>query len=223
MIAVHDLSIHLGNFSLEKVHFQIDKGQYAALMGKTGSGKTTILEAVCGLKKITSGRIELMGRDVTRLKPGMRGIGFVPQDGALFTHMSVKENLAFALAIRKQEKKVIDAKVEELGELLGLNRLMDRMPYGLSGGEKQRVALGRALSGQPDILCLDEPLSALDDETREEMYVLLHSVREHTGVTTLHITHNLHETTMLADVVFFLKQGTIKKCHRLTLLEGDSR
>ncbi|RJP31092.1 MAG: ABC transporter ATP-binding protein [Candidatus Omnitrophota bacterium] len=211
MIRIENLSIRQGHFSLDHIHLQIDNGRYGVLMGKTGTGKTTILEAICGLKQIAGGRIELGNRDVTHLKPALRGVGFVPQDGALFTHMTIRENLAFALAIRKRPQSEIQACVTELADLLGLEKLMDRTPHGLSGGEKQRVSLGRALAAHPTILCLDEPLSALDDETRQEMYVLLRSVRERTGVTTLHITHNLHEATMLADVVFLLKNGTIRQ------------
>ncbi len=211
MISVENLSIEVGQFSLQGVHINIETGQYGVLMGKTGCGKTTILEAICGLKKISSGMIRLMGQDVTRLKAALRGIGFVPQDGAVFNNMTVRENLSFSVVIRKWAKKAIEERVNELSELLGLENLLERMPYNLSGGEKQRVALGRALASRPNILCMDEPLSALDEETRGEMYELLKLVQIHTGVTALHITHSHSEAFKLADIVFLIKDGTVQK------------
>jgi ABC-type sugar transport system ATPase subunit len=125
--------------------------------------------------------------------------------------MTVEEHLAFALAVRRRDRRAIERRVGELAELLGLEKLLERKPAGLSGGESQRVALGRALSFHPQVLLLDEPLSALDEETREEMIVLLKSVRERTGVTTLHVTHNLTEAHRLADTVFLLRDGRIQQ------------
>jgi ABC-type sugar transport system ATPase subunit len=150
-----------------------------------------------------------MGSEVTNLKPAGRGIGYVPQDRALFQTMTVREHLAFALTIRRWERAEIDRRVDELAELLGLQHLLVRKPQGLSGGEAQRVALGRALAFRPGILCLDEPLSALDDETRQEMYELLQKVQAHTGVTTLHVTHHRGEASRLADSILLLKNGRI--------------
>ena len=180
-------------------------------MGKTGSGKTTLLEGIRGLKPITAGRILLNDRDVTRRKPAERGIGFVPQDIALFRTMTVFDHLAFALVIRKWDRRAVRRRVDELAELLGIATLLERKPQGLSGGESRRIALGRALAAEPGVLCLDEPLSALDDATRHEMYQLLEQVRERTGVTTLHITHNLGETRRLADRLFVLENGKLRE------------
>jgi len=209
MIRVEQLGLQAGSFTLAGISFAIPTGQYGVLMGKTGSGKTTILEAICGLKKIAHGRICLMGSDVTELKPADRGIGYVPQDGALFPSMSVREHLAFAPAIRGWKATAIDERVQELTALLGLEHLVDRRPVGLSGGEAQRVALGRALASRPRVLCLDEPLSALDDETRTEMCVVLRCIRERTGVTVLHVTHSLEEARRLADVLFTFRNGRV--------------
>ena len=179
-------------------------------MGRTASGKTTILETVCGLKQALGGRIILDGRDITHLKPAERGIGYVPQDGALFSTMTVNENLGFALAIRKRPIAEIQTRVAELADLLGIEHLLDRIPVGLSGGERQRVALGRALAARPGILCLDEPLSSLDEDTRQEMCDLLKTVCHETGVSTLHITHSMLEAQDLAHHLFRIENGAIQ-------------
>lgn len=178
-------------------------------MGRTGSGKTTLLEAVTGLKPILRGTIEIDGIDVTRFKPAQRNIGYVPQDGALFAGMSVHDHLAFALVVRRRPRAEVNARVQELADLLEITDLLDRTTTGLSGGERQRVALGRALSFRPRTLCLDEPLSALDDITRRQMYELLAHVRQQTGVTTLHVTHSLEEAEHLADLIFRIEKGQV--------------
>ncbi|QDU43546.1 Sulfate/thiosulfate import ATP-binding protein CysA [Symmachiella dynata] len=209
MIKINDLSIRQGDFTLENISFEVPTGHYAVLMGKTGSGKSTILEAICGLRSIRSGRIDLGGRDVTELKPGSRGVGYVPQDAALFMSMSVRDNLAFALRIRHWKKAAINQRVDELAQMLGVEHLLDRKPHGLSGGEAQRVSLGRALAFHPTVLCLDEPLSALDESTRKEMYKVLESVKASAGVTTLHVTHHSGEAQRLADNVLKLQAGRV--------------
>ncbi len=212
MIQVSDLSVTVGNFSLSDVSFEIPHGEYAALMGKTGTGKTTLLECLCGLRAINRGRIVIEHNDVTRAKPAERGIGYVPQDGALFSSMTVGEQLAFPLEIRKWDRKDIEARTAELIELLDIGHLVDRRPEGLSGGERQRVALGRALAYRPSILFLDEPLSALDEETRQQMYELIRKVREVHDVTAVHITHNLSEAKELADRFLRFIDGKVVAC-----------
>ena len=210
MISVDHLTVRVGAFALENVGFNVPTGQYAVLMGRTGAGKTTLLEALCGLKAVAGGTIRLNGRDVTRLKPAERGIGYVPQDRALFQTMTVREHLAFALTIQRAGHHVIQQTVAEMSRLLSIEHLLDRRPLGLSGGEAQRVALGRALSARPGVLCLDEPLSALDDETRQEMYEVLENVQQSTSVTILHVTHNLAEAEQLADRIFLLRDGKVE-------------
>ena len=211
MIAVCDLCLRVGNFALEGVSFTVDTGQYAVLMGKTGSGKTTLLEAISGLTPITAGSIALLGSDVTRLEPAARGVGYVPQDLALFPTLSVRDHLAFSLDVRRRPAAEIGQRVAELAELLGIGHLLDRRPAGLSGGEAQRVALGRALAFHPRVLLLDEPLSALDDDTRSDMVSLLRGVQRLTGVTTLHVTHSLGEAKKLADRLLVLKNGCVEE------------
>ena len=214
MIQVQNLSIHLGSFHLENIAFSVEAHSYAVLMGKTGSGKTTILETICGLRPAQRGKIWLMGRDATGEPANRRGIGYVPQDLALFPLMTVREHLGFALQIRACLKSEIKKRVDSLAELLRIQPLLERKPGDLSGGEAQRVALGRALSASPKILCLDEPLAALDDETWKEMITLLREIRAQTGVSTLHVTHSRAEAEALADTILELKSGQLHIANR---------
>ena len=210
MISLSQVTLRQGAFALRDVTLQVPTGQYGVLMGKTGCGKTTLLESVCGLRGLESGTIRLQDRDVTGLPPADRGVGYVPQDLALFSTLTVRDHLAFALVVRRRPWVEIAARVQELAELLGIERLLDRKPRGLSGGEAQRVALGRALAMRPPVLLFDEPLSALDDETRQEMYDLLQSVRRAMPVTVLHVTHNRDEAARLGDCFFQLRDGQIE-------------
>ena len=158
MIALENIALRQGSFELSDLSLELASGEYGVLMGRSGCGKTTLLEAVCGLRNIAGGRIILGGRDVTQLPPAERGVGYVPQDRALFPTMLVREQLAFALVLRALGQAEIAGRVDELAELLGITGLLDRTPDKLSGGEAQRVALGRALAHAPAVLCLDEPL-----------------------------------------------------------------
>ncbi|MDB4634514.1 ATP-binding cassette domain-containing protein [Rubripirellula sp.] len=209
MIEFQKVCIRAGDFQLKDVTFEIGSGQYAVLMGRTGRGKTTILESLCGLRRIQSGKIMIRGMDVTDWPPGDREIGYVPQDLALFPTFSVAEHLKFALKLRRFHATQIEHRVNELAEMLSITHLLKRQIEGLSGGESQRVALGRALSFRPTVLLLDEPLSALDAETREEIQALLRTLTDNTGVTTLHITHNAAEATALADRRFHIVDGQV--------------
>lgn len=210
MIAVENLHLSQGHFHLENITLTIPTGQYAVLMGRTGCGKTTVLEAVAGLRKPLSGRVLLDHRDVTRLPPASRGVGYVPQDAALFKTMTIRDQLGFALSIRGREQPEIEGRVNELADWLGLKHLLPRRPQGLSGGEAQRVALGRALAFQPHFLLLDEPLSSLDEETRTQLIELLASLRNQRTVTVLHVTHNSHEADSLADLRLRLDDGRVR-------------
>ncbi|MBX9622920.1 MAG: ATP-binding cassette domain-containing protein [Gemmataceae bacterium] len=209
MIELIDLAVRQGSFHLAGISLAVPAGRYAVLMGKSGSGKTTVLEAVAGLRPVASGTVRLAGRDVTHLTPAARRVGYVPQDGALFGTMSVRDNLGFALDVRGDPPAAVGKRVDELAGWLGLVPLLGRRPHGLSGGEKQRVALGRALAARPPVLLLDEPLSSLDDDTRDELVELLLRVRAARDVTVLHVTHSRAEAARLGDLVFRLEGGAI--------------
>ena len=210
MIQVENLSLHQGGFSLKAISFDIPDGCYAALMGRSGCGKTTVIEAICGLRKIQAGTIRLSDRDVTQLTPAERNISYVPQDVALFPTYTVRDQLAFSLIVRDVEEAVIEERVNRMAELLGLSDLLDRKPVGLSGGEAKRVALGRALVPEPEVICLDEPLSNLDEETQEETLSLLQTALKDQGVTVLHVTHSKREAERLADLrLSFTENGVV--------------
>lgn len=207
MIKVSGLKLRAGKFALNDIAFNVPTGSYAVLMGRSGCGKTTILEALCGLRAIESGEIWLGAAEVSQLPPAERNVGYVPQDLALFPHLNVRDNIAFGLKARRESADVL---VDQIGALLGISDLFERSTAGLSGGEAQRVAIGRALAFRPSVLLLDEPLSALDQSTRTEMHEVLRTVRAKTGVTTLHITHDRNDAVALADVLLELREGAVK-------------
>lgn len=208
MIRLEDVDIEAGQFALRKVNLSVQAGKYVALMGKTGCGKTTLLEAICGLRPIQRGKIFVGEQDVTDATPADRRLGYVPQDLALFPTMTVRQHLQFALKLRKVDSSRIEQRTNQLASELSIAHLLDRLPAGLSGGEAQRVALGRALSFEPPVLLLDEPLSALDDTTREELVEQLKKLRDSRTVTVIHITHNRAEAEQLGDQVIRLQDCT---------------
>jgi ABC-type sugar transport system ATPase subunit len=210
VIRLEDISVRIGGFALDGVSLQVPTGRYGVLMGRTGCGKTTLLESVIGLKTVVNGRIVLDDTEVTHLKPSLRNVGYVPQDLALFSTMTVRDHLALALRVRKASARAIRERVAELSATLGIEHLLERYPEGLSGGESQRVALGRALSARQRVLCLDEPLSALDDETHDEICGLLKRVQREMNVTVLHVTHRKSEAERLADCLFRFADGRVQ-------------
>ena len=211
MIGIQDLCIQQGDFGLRDLNIRIPAGEYVVLMGRSGCGKTTIMEAICGLRPVRSGTIYFADVDVTRRRPGERNIGYVPQDGALFPTMSVADQVAFPLQVRRCGKSQVIDRVQELAELLAIEHLLDRRPHSLSGGETKRVAIGRALAARPAILCLDEPLSGLDDDARLEIIGLLKDLHREMPVTTLHITHHQMEAEELADSLYLLQDGQLQQ------------
>lgn len=196
-----------GGFGLEDVSFSIPGGTYAVMMGATGCGKTTLLEILCGLRRPGRGRILLDDRDVTHLEPRERGIGYVPQDLALFPVKRVAAQIAFPMQMRGLRDD--QGMILELVEELGIAHLMDRLPDALSGGEKQRVALARALAARPRVLLLDEPLSALDEATRGQAMELLRSLQARHQLTVLHVTHSASEASALGALHLRLEKGVV--------------
>ncbi len=217
MIRTVRLLFSIGDFRLDQFNLEVAQGQYFVLLGPPGSGKTIFLECLCGLKRVKSGHIYIDGRDVTSLEPQMRNIGYVPQDYALFPHLSVECNIAFGLRARRSRRRrgyhrgEISSKVIQVAEMLGIGHLLTRSTNALSGGEKQRVALARALVTEPKVLLLDEPVCALDEATRKNVCSLLHRIQRQLGLTTIHVSHNLEEAFSVADRAAILHQGILQQ------------
>ena len=191
---------------LDDLTLTIPSDTYAVLMGSTGCGKTTLLEVLCGLRQPQKGRVLIDGCDVTDLEPRERGIGYVPQDLALFPALKVFDQIGFALKLRRLPA---DARVRELADELAIAHLLDRQPEALSGGEKQRVAIARALAASPRLLLLDEPLSALDEAMRGEAATMLKRIQQQHHLTVLHVTHSHAEATQLADLRLSFANGRV--------------
>lgn len=208
MISLRNISWQApgAHFGLVDISLTIPDNTYAVLMGATGCGKTTLLEILCGLRTPQSGQIFLNERDVTDLEPRERGIGYVPQDLALFPGCRVHDQIHFALHMRGHKNHTL---VQHPAADLGISHLLHRLPDQLSGGEKQRVALARALAAQPKVLLLDEPLSALDEDTRSEAMQLLGTIQKRHRLSVLHVTHSTSEAEALANLRLKLENGRI--------------
>ena len=209
MIEIKNLAVNLGTFLLEDINLSIEPGEYFIILGPTGAGKTILLESIAGLHPIKSGEIWLNGREVTKLEAEKRGIGFVYQDYALFPHLSVKGNLLFGLKQKRRSKGERQLIVEWVTGLLGVSHLLERNPSTLSGGERQKVALARALSISPQVLLLDEPLSALDPHAREGVQQELRQIHHRLKATIVHVTHDFEEAIALGDRIAVLSEGHI--------------
>ena len=189
----------------------VGTGSLTALLGPSGSGKSTLLRIVAGLEWPNSGEIRLAGEDATALTPQKRGVGFVFQHYAAFKHMTVRENVAFGLKIRKRPKDEVTRKVKELLDLVQLQGFGDRYPAQLSGGQRQRMALARALAPEPNVLLLDEPFGALDARVRAELRVWLRRLHEETHTTTVFVTHDQEEAMEVADSVVVMNRGRVEQ------------
>ncbi|MGV3663072.1 MAG: ATP-binding cassette domain-containing protein [Prosthecobacter sp.] len=211
MIQLEQICWHIdGRTVLDGVSISIPANTYVVLMGPTGCGKTSLLEIICGLRRPSAGRVLLDGRDVTRLEPRERGIGYVPQDLALFPRLTVREQIAFAPKLCGMPVLEQESLVRRLADQLGITALLDRQPDALSGGEKQRVALARALAARPKLLLLDEPLSALDESMRSEASSLLQSIQKEHSLTVLHVTHSSAEAETLGQLHLRLVNGRLE-------------
>lgn len=211
-IEVKGANKHYGDFAaLDNVDFVVPKGSLTSLLGPSGSGKSTLLRAIAGLDHPDSGTVLINGRDVTNEPPQRRGIGFVFQHYAAFKHLTVRDNVAFGLKIRKTPQNTITKKVNDLLDIVGLSGFRDRYPAQLSGGQRQRMALARALAVDPEVLLLDEPFGALDAKVREDLRLWLRKLHHDVAVTTVLVTHDQAEALDVSDRIAVLNKGRIEQ------------
>jgi putative spermidine/putrescine transport system ATP-binding protein len=203
-----------GTIAVEALSLAVRQGELVALLGPSGCGKTTTMRAIAGLLKPAGGRIELAGRDITRLAANRRGVGLVFQSYALFPHLSVWENVAFGLRLQKQTGTEIKRRVSEILADVGLAGFEDRLPRALSGGQQQRVALARSVVVRPKLLLLDEPLSNLDARLRLEMRSEISRLQRELGITMIYVTHDQAEALALADRIIVMRSGRIEQMDR---------
>lgn len=196
---------------LKGVSVDVPEGAFAVLVGPSGCGKSTLLRLLAGLEEADSGTIQLGNRDVTKLEPRDRNIAMVFQSYALYPHLTVRENLAFGLKLRKTGAAEIEKRVKEASDMLGLGALLDRLPKQLSGGQRQRVAMGRAIVRQADLFLFDEPLSNLDAALRAQVRVDIRKLHDKLNATSVYVTHDQVEAMTLADVIFVLNKGQVEQ------------
>ena len=221
-ILVRNVSKRFGNFTaLDDVSLEVEGGSLTALLGPSGSGKSTLLRIVSGLENPDEGEILISGRDATALTPQKRNVGFVFQHYAAFKHMTVRDNVAFGLKIRRRPRAEIRERVDELLRLVQLEAFGHRYPAQLSGGQRQRMALARALAPEPQVLLLDEPFGALDARVRAELREWLRRLHEEVHVTTVFVTHDQAEAMDVADQIAVMNRGRIEQVGTPTRLYDD--
>jgi sulfate transport system ATP-binding protein len=211
-IEARNVTKRFGDFvALDDVSISVESGSLTALLGPSGSGKSTLLRVISGLGTPDAGAVFISGREATALTPQKRGVGFVFQHYAPFTHMTVAENVAFGLKIRRRPRQEIRERVDQLLELVQLSGLGKRYPSQLSGGQRQRMALARALAPKPEVLLLDEPFGALDARVRVELREWLLRLHEEMHVTTIFVTHDQEEALELADAIVVMNKGRVEQ------------
>ncbi len=211
-VELKNINKNYGNFKAsDNVNFGIEKGKLVALLGPSGSGKTTILRMIAGLEKQDSGDILIDGNVVNDIHPSQRGIGFVFQSYALFRYMTVEQNIAFGLNVKKQDKEYTRRRVAELIELVGLKGMEKRYPSQLSGGQRQRVAFARAIAPNPQLLLLDEPFAAIDAKVRKELRTWLREMISKLGITSIFVTHDQEEAIEVSDEIIVTNKGRIEQ------------
>ena len=212
MISVRNVTKSFGEFvALDGVSVDVESGALMALLGPSGSGKSTLLRVIAGLEKPDAGDVFISGREATQLRPQQRGVGFVFQHYAPFKHMTVADNVAFVLTVRRRPKAEIRDRVHELLELVQLEGLGKRYPAQLSGGQRQRMALARALAVEPKVLLLDEPFGALDARVRQELREWLRRLHDEVHVTTVFVTHDQEEAMQIADHIVLVNHGRVEQ------------
>ena len=200
-----------GYHALSDISLTAGDGEFLVLLGPSGSGKTTLLRSIAGLEDIDDGDIHLGERLITGLEPGLRNIGMVFQDYALYPHMTVRDNIGYNIKLRKVERSEIERRVREVATMLGIAELLDRRPAQLSGGQRQRVALARAITREASVLLMDEPLSNLDAQIREHVRVELKELQRRLGVTTIYVTHDQVEAMVMADRIAVMSNGKVEQ------------
>ncbi len=199
------------NHVLKDINLGVEKGEFVTLLGSSGCGKSTLLRCLSGLEKVTSGKIYLDGVDITDVDPRDRGIGMVFQQYSLFPNMSVRDNVAFGLKMKKVPKEDIDRKVKEMLAIVGLSDKIDQFPMQLSGGQQQRVALARAIVTEPKVLLLDEPLSAIDALLRRNLQIEIRRIQKDLNITTIFVTHDQDEAMVMSDTIHLFNAGRIEQ------------
>lgn len=211
-ITVTNVNKRFGDFvALDDVSLEVPAGSLTALLGPSGSGKSTLLRVIAGLEYPDTGKVSISGADATTSPPQKRGVGFVFQHYAAFKHLTVRDNVAFGLSIRKRPKKEIRERVDELLHLVQLDGLAERYPSQLSGGQRQRMALARALAVEPKVLLLDEPFGALDARVRKDLRIWLRRLHEEVHQTTVLVTHDQEEAMEVADTIAVMDKGRIEQ------------
>ncbi|NJE62468.1 tungstate ABC transporter ATP-binding protein WtpC [Thermococcus sp. 21S7] len=209
MLEVKSVSKDWKEFRLREISFEVSEGEHFIILGPSGAGKTVLLEIIAGIIEPDAGRVFLNGEDITNWPPERRGLAYIPQNYALFPHMSVFDNIAFGLKLRRVPRAEIERKVKEIAEVLGIAHLLHRKPKTLSGGESQRVAIARALVVEPELLLMDEPFANLDVQTRARLLGEMKRWKRELGFTALHVTHSFEEAVSLGDRVGVMLNGRL--------------
>ncbi|MEH2154109.1 ABC transporter ATP-binding protein [Nostoc sp.] len=211
-VRLEDIKRRFNNVTaIEDITFEIPDGEFWVLVGPSGCGKSTILRTIAGLETATSGKLYIGDRLVNNIPARQRDVAMVFQNYALYPHMSVAENIGFGLQMRKVDRKIIQERVMNVARSLSLDHLLDRKPKQLSGGQQQRVALGRAIAREPQVFLLDEPLSNLDAQLRDDTRAELKQLHQKLGITTIYVTHDQVEAMTLADKIVVLNRGRIQQ------------
>ncbi|AEC51609.1 transport-ATP binding protein [Pyrococcus sp. NA2] len=223
MLEVKSISKDYGDFKLRDISFDVKRREHFIILGPSGAGKTVLLEIIAGVIEPDSGKLLLDGRDITDLPPEKRNFAYIPQNYALFPHLSVFDNIAFGLKLRKLPREEIERKVREVSETLGISHLLHRKPGTLSGGEQQRVAIARALVIEPELLLMDEPFANLDVQLKAKLIGEMKRWRKEFGFTAIHVTHSFEEALSLGDRVGVMLKGRLVQVGKLREVFSNPR